>query len=732
VLNFSRNLKQIVLSAAIGAIPNIAHSAEAPQCALGNGIKHVVHIQFDNVHLRRDNPNVPSDLELMPNLLNFLENNGSISGRHYTPLISHTATDILTILTGVYGDRMGVPVSNSYRVFDASNHISSSHPSFVYWTATDATDHKPVLLNEKGKIAPAPWVPFTRAGCDVGAFSIANMEFETLPGDIGTVYGTTSPEFQSVQASLSSPDPAIRQRALTDWLGIAVHCAKGSALCVNGKPDLLPDEPAPNGDAAPSQYVGFNALYGAVNVQPAISSDGPVKDIDGNVISDAFGHPGFPNVFNPTATQSLGYAAAMLEAGVQVIYVYIADAHDNRGGPGTFGPGEAGYLAQLTGYDLAFGKFFSRLSSKGVDPSNTLFIVTADENDHFVGGAPSPANCDGVTTPCAYFYPGTTNRSVGELTANLDSLLLTQKGRVAAPFLIHSDDAPTIYIDGNPQATDALTRNLEQDIASLKWTNPLPGKNNQTDMLTDLIADRLEMKLLHMLTASPARDPSFTLFGNPDYFFQTTRGSLPLASVDCSANPSLCIFQNSNFAWNHGDVQQDIVRSWFGMAGPGVKRLGRNGSVFSDHTDLRPTMLAILGLKDDYMHDGRVLVEKLDGRRLPLALASFDRERDGELDAGYIALARTYKQLNAPLGALGTDSLKFATRSIRADDGTYSRYLAVLGDLLAQRDALAEEIKKFLHLIAFEHAPVQHGDAGRLLERAEALLEKTRRLARSK
>jgi len=36
--------------------------ASAP-CRLGNGagdIKHVIYIQFDNVHLTRDNPNVPS------------------------------------------------------------------------------------------------------------------------------------------------------------------------------------------------------------------------------------------------------------------------------------------------------------------------------------------------------------------------------------------------------------------------------------------------------------------------------------------------------------------------------------------------------------------------------------------------------------------------------------------------------------------------------------------------
>src|SRR6516165_7341592 len=123
-----------------------AANAAAPTCNFGNGIKHVILIQFDNVHLRRDNPNVPSDLEQMPNLLNFMLNHGTVSGNHHTPLISHTANDILTTLTGVYPDRHRVPVANSYRVFDSSNHPSGSHPSFIYWTFADPTDGKPVLL----------------------------------------------------------------------------------------------------------------------------------------------------------------------------------------------------------------------------------------------------------------------------------------------------------------------------------------------------------------------------------------------------------------------------------------------------------------------------------------------------------------------------------------------------------------------------------------------------------
>src|SRR5262249_30891254 len=31
-----------------------------PGCKFANGIKHVVHLTFDNVHLRRDDPDVPS------------------------------------------------------------------------------------------------------------------------------------------------------------------------------------------------------------------------------------------------------------------------------------------------------------------------------------------------------------------------------------------------------------------------------------------------------------------------------------------------------------------------------------------------------------------------------------------------------------------------------------------------------------------------------------------------
>src|SRR6201987_498637 len=71
---------------ASGCVLNSAH---------GN-IQHVIYVQFDNVHFTRDNPNVPSDLEQMPNLLNFLTTNGVLMTNHHTPLKSHTADDIIT------------------------------------------------------------------------------------------------------------------------------------------------------------------------------------------------------------------------------------------------------------------------------------------------------------------------------------------------------------------------------------------------------------------------------------------------------------------------------------------------------------------------------------------------------------------------------------------------------------------------------------------------------------
>jgi hypothetical protein len=686
-----------------GSAEAAGHAPVQASCHLqsaGNKIKRVVFLQFDNVHLRRDNPNVPSDLEQMPHLLNFLQDNGTVSGNHFTPLISHTAQDIVTTLTGLYGDRFGFTVANSYGFFRPDGSVGFQS-SFLYWTGLSA-DGNAQMINEKGKIAPAPWVPFTRAGCDVGGFSMANIEFESIPADVNTVFGPNSPEGQEAATN--------RTLATADFEGIAIHCAQdASSVCnrnnAHAKPDLLPDEPG--------GYVGFNALYGNKNIQPAINAGGPILDLDGNVIADSHGNPGFPG-FDPLASQSLGYVATMLEAGVPIVYFYISDAHDNEIGPSlssksTFGPGEAPYVKQLQIYDQAFAKFFARLEADGITKENTLFVVTADENDQFVGSAPSPANCDGVNVPCTYTH-------VGEIDTFVDRLLLTQRQNTT-PFSIHFDDAPTFYITGNPAPTDPVTRTLEHDVNALTVTNPITGNNDQ---LSALLADRAEMKLLHMVPSVADRVPSFTMFGNDNYFNETS-GASTGKGKDCSQPPA-CVSEETGFAWNHGDFQKQITRTWFGMAGPGVAKQGRFDGVFSDHADLRPTILALVGLKDDYVHDGRVLVENLEPHALP------DSLRDSLF--AYTALAQAYKRINATKGPVGVNSLVAANRAITSDDATYNKFLTKIGVITDERNALAGQMIGLLNGAAFANKPIHFDDTVEdLVEQARKLNDKVEDMA---
>jgi hypothetical protein len=701
------SMSRVLIAALLlaGAALAVEPAAAAPPqkknqgCSLqsngGSKIQRVLHLTFDNVHLRRDNPNVPSDLEQMPNLLNFLLENGVVSGNHHTPLISHTAHDIVTALTGVYGSRSGIPVSNSYGFFRQDGSVGFSS-SFLYWTAPSggaptAGDGLPQMINENGKIAPAPWVPYTRAGCDFGAFSTANIELERTPQDEDVVFGLGS--FESNEAH-SNPT-----KATADFIGIAIHCAQGSQLCNNShaRPDLLPDEPG--------GYGGFTALFGNYHVQPLISPNGPVLDLDGNPIGDGKGNNGFPG-FSPTASQSLGYVATMLEAGVPVVYFYIADAHDNDNGSGAFGPGEAGYVAQLKAYDVAWGKFFARLKADGITADNTLFVITADENDHFVGGPPSPANCDGVTVACTY-------AKLGEVQTYIDRLLLSQRQNTT-PFAVHSDSAPTFYVTGNPSPTAAVTRTLEHDVDALTVTSPITGNN---DKLSVFLADQAVMNLLHMVTSAPDRTPTFTMFGNPDYFNQvatTTQGH----GKDCSNAPA-CVFEAPAFAWNHGDVQQDITRTWFGMAGPGVQKIGRNDDVFSDHTDLRPTIMTLLGLTDDYVVDGRVLVEFIEPHGSAASMHSHQ----------FLSLAQVYKQINAPLGALGLAALKYANNSITSNDSAYSNYLSTIAGITGTRNNLAAQMIQLLNGAAFAGRPVNGAQANDLINQGNQLISQVQGLA---
>src|SRR6201993_2726779 len=332
-------------AAATADRPTSSASGSRDSCDLGNGVKHVVQLTFDNVHFFRDNPNVPSDLEMMPNLLNFFENNGTFLSNTHTPLIAHTGDDILTSLTGLYGDRHGMSAgNNAYRTF---NPDGSTDPAsaFAYWTdpifdtlSTPTTGHdtNPSMVYsptppatthpapQPNTIAPAPWAPYTRAGCDAGYVGTANVELENTSVDIPKVFGPDSPEAQQLAAD---PD-SFKDAETADYVGVALHCAQKNTFCANAEgvkfgqtspsptasPDLLPDEPG--------GYANFQGLFGHRYVAPQIGAGTPnlthngfqvttaagnLVDLNGNQINGAFLNPpapGFPGFSSINASQT--------------------------------------------------------------------------------------------------------------------------------------------------------------------------------------------------------------------------------------------------------------------------------------------------------------------------------------------------------------------------------------------------------------------------------------------
>lgn len=713
------------VAATLGAVrPGVAH-ASPPSCVLAGPagpVSHVVSLVFDNVHFTRDNPNVPSDLEQMPNLLSFLEQNGALLSNEHTPLIAHTADDILTTLTGVYGDKHGQPVSNSYRTFN-TNGTSSSSSSFAYWTdpATNssATDQTPTMIDQSGTVAPAPWVPYTRAGCDVGGFSTANIEVENADPDLKSIYGVNSPQWQSVLAD-EQAHGGFADVSNADYQGIAVHCAHTSAsACARNPslaaPDRLPDEPG--------GYMDYRALYGNVNVAPVIggttvpgSSGVCVNDLNGAPLTNDFasgdvGQPycGFPG-FDPTASQTLAYVADMQEHGIPVTYGYIEDAHaDNVGSAGAYGPGQAAYVAQLKSFDDAFATFFARLRKDGITAKNTLFEVSSDEGDHFAGSQnPTPTGCDGVLTPCTYAA-----NQVGEVSLNVGGQLATQYGTAAtspSTYQIHADSAPNFYVNGNPPPGNAAARTLEQQMAGLQAFDQHANNDaGATVNVTNYLADQIEESILHFDTADPNRLPTFTDFAKPDFFI--FKGS----STCTTTSP--CDTVNSAFAWNHGDVAPEINTNWVALAGPGITARGVDSTTWADETDVRPTLMALLGLSDDYTSDGRVLVTDVTRAVLP------DSFNDGKRYQDLLDLEDAYKQLNADVGAFGLATLSASTTALSSmSSTTYTTIESELTQLDGQRETLAGQIESVLNGVEFGHENLDMHGAEALTARANQLI----------
>jgi hypothetical protein len=767
-------------------------AVHVPTCRLKNGIKHVVQIGFDNIHYYRDNPNVPSDLEMMPNLLNFIEGNGTMLTNNHTPLIAHTGDDLLTTATGLYGDRQGDGISNSYQSYntdgttdpatvfaywnspidDTSHTPNAGHdtnPNLVYSPVPPATSSSPVAPNT---VAPAPWVPFTRAGCNVGEVATVDQELENPSPDLANFFGPNSPEV----AQLNADTDSFKDAETADYVGVGVHCAQKSPVCLNAEAvkfgqttpshtavtDVLPDEPG--------GYSGFQALFGNKYLAPVIgggdnvsrngyqvtNAAGNLVDLNGNQMNGAFltNYPGFPGYSNINASQSLAYAADMLESGVQVVNVYMADLHGDEnipalsgsGGPcfhapAALGSGSACYVAQAQYYNQAFGTFFQRLAADGITPQNTLFVVSSDEGDHEAGAnvgraiQPTPANCDGatvsgdtVTPDVLCTYPA---GSFGELAGNITGLLSTQEGNTT-PFSLEADTAPEFYVTGDPGSDSTPVRTLEHEVANVTFNNPYSGVANEK--IDNYLADPTEEAILHFVDADPARTPSFAMFAKPDYFLST-------GNPTCGGGA--CVTQNTGFAWDHGDYAAEIDTNYIGLVGPGVQNLGLDGNQpnagpnsagansgnievdqtnlagpWTDEADIRPTVMYLTGLRDDYTEDGRVISQVLANPNRALSAP------------GVTDLGECYKQLNSSVGQFGGATLAADTAAIESTSAGDATYLGVVSQLQAleqSRDALANTLKTDLWKAEFKKRHIRHVDE--LTASCESLISQAQQLA---
>jgi len=329
---------------------------------------------------------------------------------------------------------------------------------------------------------------------------------------------------------------------------------------------------------------------------------------------------------------------------------------------------------------------------------------------------PTPAGCDGVTTYCTY-----PTGTLGELQANIPTLLA---GTASANTKYDMEpQGASMYVHGQPGLHDATLRQLERDTANMRGDNPYSGETNQR--IVKYQAGAVEERILHMQTADPLRMPSYTMFPVPDWFFSASPPTAPGTSL------------NTGFAWNHGYYSPNIDVTWSSFVGPGVKHLGVDGptpeqsneasdpnstrtvpeastkGTWVEEVDLRPTMLHLLGLSDDYATDGQVISPILSHASSALTDAQ--------------ALGAAYQQINSSVGALATTTLLSDSRALTSgspgDDSRYDAVEAALTKIADRRDALATKMKAALARAAAGQQ-LSHGESQNLIAQARNLMRK--------
>jgi hypothetical protein len=135
-------------------------------------------------------------------------------------------------------------------------------------------------------------------------------------------------------------------------------------------------------------------------------------------------------------------------------------------------------------------------------------------------------------------------------------------------------------------------------------------------------------------------------------------------------------------------------------------------------------MLSLLGLSDSYESDGRVITEILDGRDGSRGL--FDHG-DSTTELGDV-----YKQLNAPFGSFGTNTLAASTKALASpDDLTYETIESKIANLTFKRNVLAGTIRSALNDAEFGNDRIDDDQARGWIAEANSLINQAQVLAAS-
>ena len=141
-------------------------------------------------------------------------------------------------------------------------------------------------------------------------------------------------------------------------------------------------------------------------------------------------------------------------------------------------------------YNAAFAKFFQRLADDGITPSNTVFMFSAEEGDHFAGanvGRSIQPNCTGTPGTIDYTCSYARDRRLGT-----DRRAVSQHPRAAEEPARQHDPvlqraAGQLHLHhGEPGPTDPTTRQLERDFGNAQVFD---SYDNATENLTQYEVD---------------------------------------------------------------------------------------------------------------------------------------------------------------------------------------------------------------------------------------------------